>query len=73
MPIVFTKPRRTKMVKCKSSAHCQRRSRDPKADGWIWVQSTIPHWNDWRSPECIENLQSLVGVLGGETKTEPLN
>ena len=61
-------------IKCGRSA-CQRRSADPKADGWIWheVGSEVPLKTGWWCPECIKGLQRLYADLGVKPEIEPLN
>jgi hypothetical protein len=43
---------------------CQRRSRDPMADGWIWKESTITGVKTgWRCSECMVGLQRFTAEL----------
>jgi hypothetical protein len=63
--------RRAKAVKCGRRV-CQRRSRDPKADGWIWLESTTPGMKTgWRCPECMAGLQRLMEQLVEEGLMPP--
>jgi hypothetical protein len=61
-------------IKCGRSA-CQRRSADPKADGWTWLEagSAIGLKTGWWCPECVQALQRLFAEHGVPPETERLN
>jgi hypothetical protein len=65
--------RRAKAVKC-ARLVCQRRSRDPKADGWIWLESDGPApKTGWRCSECMAELEHLYRRLGAKLVVERVN
>jgi hypothetical protein len=66
--------RSKKAVKCARHI-CKRRSRDPKADGWIWIETegSGPLKTGWRCPECVAEFERLMRRLGVQPVIEPLS
>jgi hypothetical protein len=62
-----------KQTKCARSV-CQRRSADPKAAGWLWIEiEPGPPTTGWYCRACADELQRLLADQGVQPQTEPLH
>jgi hypothetical protein len=60
-------------AKC-SRTVCQRRSADPKAEGWLWMEiEPGPPKTGWYCRPCAEELQRVLAEHGLIPIIEPLN
>jgi hypothetical protein len=70
-----TKPNAVPSVKC-SRTSCIRKTRSPKASGWMYVDATpsfAPHLVGWMCPQCVKSLQKLLAEHGITPTVERLN
>ena len=52
---------RAKKTKCARRTVCNRRSADPKAEGWLWIEiEPGPPKTGWYCRPCAEELQRVL-------------
>jgi hypothetical protein len=62
-----------KPTKCARTA-CKRRTVNPKARGWLWIEITpSPPKTGWYCPECAAGLQRVLAGQGVTPTIERLH
>jgi hypothetical protein len=65
-------PNQNPKTKCGRTV-CKRRSTNPEADGWVWVEVMPPLKTGWWCPQCTEGLHRTLAAHGVKPQIERLN